>query len=78
MDDRERRRDQRIAQPFEPAPGVAICNAFGSLQAHVVELSVSADQTITLQRIVAAIDPGIVLDPEITRNAIEGDTAWGL
>jgi isoquinoline 1-oxidoreductase beta subunit len=58
--------------------GVAICNAFGSLQAHVVELSASADKTITLHRIVAAIDPGIVLDPEITKNAIEGGTAWGL
>jgi isoquinoline 1-oxidoreductase beta subunit len=58
--------------------GVAFARAFGSYLAHVVELSVSADQAVTIHRIVAALDPGIVLDPEITRNAIEGGTAWGL
>ncbi len=58
--------------------GVAYCNAYGSLLAHVVELSVSAAKAITIHRVVAAIDPGIVLDPDITVSAIEGGTAWGL
>jgi isoquinoline 1-oxidoreductase beta subunit len=58
--------------------GVAYCNAYGSLLAHVVEISVSASNAITIHRVVAAIDPGIVLDPDITTSAIEGGTAWGL
>ncbi len=58
--------------------GVACCHAFGSFLAHVVELSVSAASAITIHRVVAAIDPGIVLDPDITVSAIEGGTAWGL
>jgi isoquinoline 1-oxidoreductase beta subunit len=39
---------------------------------------VSASGAIEIHRVVAAIDPGIVLDPEITVSAIEGGTAWGL
>jgi isoquinoline 1-oxidoreductase beta subunit len=58
--------------------GIAFARAFGSYLAHVVELSVSADGAVTIHRVVAAIDPGIVLDPDITTNAIEGGTAWGL
>jgi len=58
--------------------GIAFAHAFGSYLAHVVELSVSTDQVVTIHRIVAALDPGVVLDPEITINAIEGGTAWGL
>jgi isoquinoline 1-oxidoreductase beta subunit len=58
--------------------GIAFCEAFESLIAHVVELSVSADKAITIHRIVAAVDPGIVLDPDITVNSLEGGTAWGL
>ena len=58
--------------------GIAYCEAFETLIAHVVELSVSADKAIKIHRIVAAVDPGIVLDPDITVNSIEGGTAWGL
>jgi isoquinoline 1-oxidoreductase beta subunit len=58
--------------------GIAYCNAWGSFLAHVVELSVSASNAITIHRVIAAIDPGIVLDPDITVSAIEGGTAWGL
>ena len=58
--------------------GVAYCNAYGSFLAHVVELSVSASGAVKIHRVVAAIDPGFVLDPEITVSAIEGGTAWGL
>jgi isoquinoline 1-oxidoreductase beta subunit len=58
--------------------GIAFCEAFATLLAHVVELSVSADKAVTIHRIVAAVDPGIVLDPDVTTNSIEGGTAWGL
>jgi len=58
--------------------GIAFCEAFGTFIAHVVELSVSTDKAITIHRIVVALDPGPVLDPDITTNAIEGGTCWGL
>ena len=58
--------------------GVAYCNAYGSFLAHVIELSVSASKAIKIHRVVAAIDPGIVLDPDITVSAMEGGAAWGL
>ncbi|HKA89255.1 MAG TPA: molybdopterin cofactor-binding domain-containing protein [Haliangiales bacterium] len=58
--------------------GVAFSVAFGTYIGHVVELSVSADKVIRIQRIVAAVDPGLVLDPDITASSIEGGTAWGL
>ena len=58
--------------------GIAFAEAFGTYIAHVVELSVDRDKAITIHRVVAAIDPGTVLDPDIARNSIEGGTAWGL
>src|SRR5262249_36253145 len=58
--------------------GIAFCEAFGTFIGHVVELSVGADKGVTIHRVVAAADPGLVLDPDITVNAIEGGTAWGL
>jgi isoquinoline 1-oxidoreductase beta subunit len=64
--------------PAGRARGIAFADAFGTCIAHVVELSVSADKAITIHKIVAAVDPGIVLDPDITVNSIEGGTAWGL
>jgi isoquinoline 1-oxidoreductase beta subunit len=57
--------------------GIAFCEAFGTYIAHVVELSV-VDRAIRIHRIVVAADPGSVLDPGITRSAIEGGTCWGL
>jgi isoquinoline 1-oxidoreductase subunit beta len=58
--------------------GIAFAEAFATYIAHVVELSVDRDKQITIHRIVAAIDPGTVLDPDIAINSIEGGTAWGL
>jgi len=58
--------------------GIAFCEAFHTFIAHVVELSVSPDQAVTLHRVVAAVDPGTTLDPGITTNNIEGGAAWAL
>jgi isoquinoline 1-oxidoreductase beta subunit len=59
------------------ARGMAITEAFRTHIAHVVELSVKNDE-VTIHRIVCVIDCGFALDPEITRNSIEGGTVWGL
>jgi isoquinoline 1-oxidoreductase beta subunit len=56
---------------------MAYTEAFRTHIAHAVELSVK-DNEVRIHRIVCVIDCGIALDPEITRNSIEGGTVWGL
>jgi len=56
---------------------MAYTEAFRTHTAHVVELSVK-DSMVKIHRIVCVIDCGIALDPEITKNSIEGGTVWGL
>jgi isoquinoline 1-oxidoreductase beta subunit len=59
------------------ARGMAYTEAFRTHIAHAVELSVRND-AVKIHRIVCVIDCGIALDPEITKNSIEGGTVWGL
>lgn len=58
--------------------GIAFCEAFRTLIAHVVEVSVPGPGAIRIHRIVCAADPGTVLDPGIAVNSLEGGAAWGL
>ena len=58
--------------------GIAFCEAFLTVIAHVVELSIPAEGRIQVHRIVAVVDSGTILDRGITANSIEGGTAWGL
>jgi isoquinoline 1-oxidoreductase beta subunit len=58
--------------------GIAFCEAFRTLTAHVVEVSVPRQGAIRIHRVVCAVDPGTVLDPGIASNSIEGGVAWGL
>ena len=59
------------------ARGLAYTEAFRTHIAHAVELSVN-NNLVKIHRITCVIDCGIALDPEITRNSIEGGTVWGL
>src|SRR5215471_4124921 len=59
------------------ARGMAYTEAFRTHIAHVVELSVN-DNLVKIHRITCVIDCGIALDPEITKNSIEGGAVWGL
>jgi isoquinoline 1-oxidoreductase subunit beta len=66
-----------------PAPpghyrGIAFCEAFRTLTAYVVEISVPKIGMIKIHKVVCAVDPGTVLDPGISANSIEGGVAWGL
>jgi isoquinoline 1-oxidoreductase subunit beta len=58
--------------------GIAFCEAFRTLTAHVVEISVPAQGVIKIHRVICVADPGTVLDPGISANSIEGGVAWGL
>ncbi len=59
------------------ARGLAYTEAFRTHIAHVVELSVK-ENLVKIHRITCVIDCGIALDPEITKNSIEGGAVWGL
>ncbi len=64
--------------PRDHYRGMAFCEAFLTVIAHVVELSVPSEGQIKIHRIVAVVDSGTILDRGITANSIEGGTAWGL
>ena len=67
----------------EPLPkgrvrGLAFTEAFRTVIAHVVELSVDGQKRVKVHKVTCVADPGIPLDPGITRNSMEGGIAWGL
>jgi len=58
--------------------GIAVAQSFGSYVAEVAEVSVAADGTPRVHRIVAAVDCGMTVNPEIVRRQIEGAIVYGL
>ena len=71
--------------PLEPAAdgrprarGMALHAAFGSIVAEVAEVSVAADGRIRVHRVVAAVDCGLPVNPNIIAQQIEGGIIDGL
>ncbi|MEQ1804522.1 MAG: molybdopterin cofactor-binding domain-containing protein, partial [Burkholderiaceae bacterium] len=64
--------------PAGVARGIAVGQSFGSYVAEVAEVSVSPDGSPKVHRVVAAVDCGMVVNPEIIRRQIEGGIAFGL
>jgi isoquinoline 1-oxidoreductase beta subunit len=66
-------------EPLKPGRyrGIAFGEAFRTFTCHVIELSVE-NNAIRIHRVVAVVDAGNTLDPEISANSIEGGVAWGL
>jgi isoquinoline 1-oxidoreductase beta subunit len=60
------------------ARGIALHAAFGSLVAEVAEVSVAADGRIRVHRVVAAVDCGLPVNPNIIAQQIEGAILDGL
>ena len=58
--------------------GLAQTMGFGSYVAACAEVSVSADGELTVHRIVAATDPGYVVNPQQIEAQVEGSFAYGL
>ena len=58
--------------------GIAVGQSFGSYVAEVAEVSVAADGTPTVHRVVAAVDCGMTVNPEIIHRQIEGGIVYGL
>lgn len=64
--------------PQGHALGFAMGEANNSISGHVVELSVPAPGKFRLHRIWAAIDPGVVANPDAVQAQMMGGTIFGL
>ena len=58
--------------------GIAGCFANQSYVAHVVEVTVTGGTTVRVDRVVAAVDCGIVVNPSGARAQVEGSILQGL
>lgn len=58
--------------------GIAVAQSFGSYVAEVAEVSVNADGTPHVHRVVAAVDCGMTVNPTIIERQIEGSIVYGL
>jgi isoquinoline 1-oxidoreductase beta subunit len=67
----------------KPAPegvyrGLANCHSFGSYTAACAEVSVDEDGKLRMHRIVAATDPGHVVNPQQVEAQVQGSFVYGL
>jgi isoquinoline 1-oxidoreductase beta subunit len=74
---------ERESQWSSPLParsgrGVAVLTAFESHLAVVAQVSVSNSGRVRAERVVCALDAGIVVNPDIVRAQIEGGVIYGL
>lgn len=58
--------------------GIAVAQSFGSYVAEVAEVSVAADGTPKVHRVVAAVDCGMTVNPQTIARQIEGGIVYGL
>ncbi len=64
--------------PKGVARGIAVVSSFGSYVAEVAEVSVGADGTPRVHRVVAAVDCGMTVNPLTIERQIEGAIVYGL
>jgi isoquinoline 1-oxidoreductase beta subunit len=58
--------------------GIAVHQSFGSYAAQVAEVSVDAHNAVRVHRVVCAIDPGHVVNPDTIAAQVEGGIVYGL
>ena len=58
--------------------GIAVAQSFGSYVAEVAEVSIGADGRPKVHRVVAAVDCGQIVNPEIIRRQVESAIVYGL
>ena len=66
------------ALPENTHRGIAVETCYGSHCAQVVEVKVNADGTFRLLRVVCAIDPGHVVNPDTIAAQVESVITYGL
>jgi isoquinoline 1-oxidoreductase beta subunit len=72
-------------KPLAPGPagvrrgrGVAVHESFSSYVAEVAEISLKKDGSFTVDRVVCAVDCGVVVNPDVVRAQMEGGIGFGL
>ncbi|MBE0615882.1 MAG: xanthine dehydrogenase family protein molybdopterin-binding subunit [Burkholderiales bacterium] len=60
------------------ARGVALHQSFGSVVAQVAEVSVGADKSIRVHRVVCVVDCGMPVNPNLIRQQMESAIVFGL
>jgi isoquinoline 1-oxidoreductase beta subunit len=70
--------DYTRARPKGSGVGIASHFTFGGYGAHAIEVTVSSDGDLTIDRAVAAVDCGIVVNPLGVEAQLEGATIDGL
>jgi isoquinoline 1-oxidoreductase subunit beta len=67
-------------QPLPPGVGrgVSLQFAFGTYLSQVAEVAVSKDGEVRIQRVVCAVDCGIIVNPDTVKAQIEGGIILGL
>lgn len=58
--------------------GVAVHESFGTYVAEVAEVTVQADGSFAVDRVVCAVDCGIVVNPDVVRAQVEGGVGFAL
>jgi isoquinoline 1-oxidoreductase beta subunit len=58
--------------------GVAVHESFNSVVAQVVDVTIKPDGGIKVDRVVAAVDCGTVINPDVVRAQVEGGVGFGL
>ena len=58
--------------------GIAIHESFGSIVAHVAEVSITKNKTLKVHKVVCAIDCGQIVNPDIIKAQMEGCVVFGL
>jgi isoquinoline 1-oxidoreductase subunit beta len=66
------------ALPAGQGRGIALCIAFGTFVAQVVEVSVDKDGTVNPTRVWCAVDCGIQVNPDTIRAQMESGIIFGL
>ena len=65
------------ALPANSGMGIAVVASFGSIVAQAVQVALSGDK-LRVEKVVAAVDPGEVINPAIARDQVEGGIIYGL
>jgi isoquinoline 1-oxidoreductase beta subunit len=60
------------------ARGLAVHHSFGSYVAEVAEVSGGGDDAIKIEKVWAAVDCGIPVNPDVIRAQIEGGIGYGI
>jgi isoquinoline 1-oxidoreductase beta subunit len=64
--------------PHGAGRGVAVFSGFGSHLAMVAQVQVAPSGEVTVQRMVCAVDTGVVVNPDVVRAQIEGGAIFGI